>query len=655
MGINNRDKVQQTNISSSSICKPVMLWICISYFSYLATGERTSCNTVCECYDSTDEFTVHCPNKGLSFVPADVPDNVTYLDLSKNSIPHLNSYTFHSSHLTNLLRLDLRLCDIREIEEDILENLRSLEELHLNQNKLKTLSPNTFSHLKNLQILSLNNNDLISIGNYTFKGLRLDHLNLNDNSPLFEIEPATFLNSSIAYLSMDRCSLSTISVFTLHFLKESMQVFFWSNSLRPLTIPEQLFDGFHLDTLHMSDDGITDVDFLKNTNVIHLDLSRNPLGEINLNFQGAEGLKTTEYLSLSGCHLKDFEIQESTSLPKLHELDLSHNRLTALRPRTFLRTRKLARIDLTGNLLQSLLEMLFRPLNSLEYMDLSTNPLICDCKLEWLRKRVVKTNGRTLIRGAMCHSPIQMALSESLPFICQSPNISGFHMLPEVSGGISGIKVCCDVTGSPKPSVQLSVVKCSPNSSIFHNSLHHNQTDGSFHNFASESSQDKGHIDSVGSNTCEAYVQVDLVQCCVIECKASNTEGETLSVLHTCDGNNTHNAGGPYTISRDTNSDPSEGADVPRYQRKHWYNHEPILICIGISLFILVVLILTLFIIWYKDRYKKLRRWHQLSPSINRRGRDNYPAAVGLITSGGSGDLDCEIDLDDDIDLHAPL
>ena len=159
----------------------------------------------------------------------------------------------------------------------------------------------------------------------------------------------------------------------------------------------------------------------------------------------------------------------------------------------------------------------------------------------------------------------------------------------------------------------------------------------------------------VGSNTCEAYVQVDLVQCCVIECKASNTEGETLSVLHTCDDDNTYNAGGPYTINRDTNSDPSEGADVPTYQRKHWYNHEPILICIGISLFILVVLILTLFIIWYKDRYKKLRRWHQLSPSINKRGRDNYPAAVGLITSGGSGDLECENDLDDDIDLHAPL
>ena len=368
----------------------------------------------------------------------------------------------------------------------------------------------------------------------------MDHLNLNDNLPLFEIELAAFQNSSIGYLSIDRCSLSTISVFSLHFLKDSLQVFFWSNSLRPLTIPEQLFDGFRLDTLHMSNDGIRNVNFLKNTNVIHLDLSGNPLGEINLNFQGTEGLKTTEYLSLSGCHLKDFQIQEFTSLPKLYELNLSHNRLTALQQRTFLHTRQLARIDFTGNLLQSLSEMLFRPLNSLEYMDLSTNPLICDCKLEWLRKRVVETNGKTLIRGAMCHSPFQMALSESFPFICHSPNISGFHMLPEVSGGSSGIKVCCDATGAPKPNVQLTIVKCGSNGS-FHELR---KTNGSFHNLSPQPPQDKGHIDSYGSNNCEAYVQVDMVQCCVIECKASNPEGETLSILHTCDDNNTHTVGG---------------------------------------------------------------------------------------------------------------
>ena len=69
---------------------------------------------------------------------------------------------------------------------------------------------------------------------------------------------------------------------------------------------------------------------------------------------------------------------------------------------------------------------------------------------------------------------------------------------------------------------------------------------------------------------------------------------------------------------------------------------------------IFILLILTFFIIWYKDRYKKLRRW-QLSPSINRRGRDNYPAAVGLIASGATGDLDCDNELDDDTDIHDPL
>ena len=146
-----------------------LFWICTLCFANLTTGIRTSCNAVCECYDSAEEFTVHCPNQGLSFVPADIPDNVTYLDLSKNSIPYLNSMTFQSSHLTNLLRLDLRLCDIREIEENILDNLPRLEELHLDQNKLQTITPTTFSPLKKMQILSLNNNNLISIRNHTFK------------------------------------------------------------------------------------------------------------------------------------------------------------------------------------------------------------------------------------------------------------------------------------------------------------------------------------------------------------------------------------------------------------------------------------------------------------------------------------------------------
>ncbi len=627
-------------------CKPVMmclLWICTVFLAHLVTGQR-SCVSVCQCSDSAETVTVHCANKGLSSLPENIPHNVTNLDLSKNPLHVLNTFTFETSHLSNVLRLDLRLCEISQIDENILEKLVSLEELNLDQNRLQQLTANTFSFLRHLKILSLNNNQLRTIGNYTFQGLNLDHLNLNDNVQLSEIESAAFFNSSIQYLSIDRCSLPTISVQTLRFLQQNMKVFFWSNS-HSVAVPEQLFSGFRLETLHMTDDGITNVDFLRNTNVVDLDLSGTPLGTINLNFQGAEGLRTTEHLSFSRCHLTEFQIGESTLLPKLRQLDLSHNRLSAIHPRTFLRSRQISTLDLSHNLLYSLPEKLFRPLNRLEHVDLSTNPLICDCKLEWLRQRIVETNGRTLITGAMCHSPVQISLEESLPFICPA-NISGFHLLPEVQGAQAGIKMCCSAHGSP----QVAVATCGSNATRTHHATPSSETKASFQN---REFPLKGHTDVVGTNTCEVYVQVDLVQCCVIECKANNTEGETLSVFNTCEVNSTHIAGGTYSINHDTSSDPSEDTQTP--QNQPWYSQVPVLTCIGVGSSVFILILLAVFAVWYRDRYKKLRRWHQLSPSINRRGRDNYPAAVGLIPAGGSADFDCDIDLDDETEIHVSL
>ena len=79
-------------------------------------------------------------------------------------------------------------------------------------------------------------------------------------------------------------------------------------------------------------------------------------------------------------------LQDDTfqTLAHLQILDLSGNKLIAIRKNTLRGLTKLQKLKLPGNKITSLEYGSFSSLKSIAKIDLSDNPLHCDCHLAWL-------------------------------------------------------------------------------------------------------------------------------------------------------------------------------------------------------------------------------------------------------------------------------
>ena len=89
----------------------------------------------------------------LNVFPKDIPARVTTMDLSLNKISKLNKTDLED--LPNLLRLDLKINRIVDIESGTFAGQIFLEVLILNKNKLSKLKEDMFDGLVNLTTLGL--------------------------------------------------------------------------------------------------------------------------------------------------------------------------------------------------------------------------------------------------------------------------------------------------------------------------------------------------------------------------------------------------------------------------------------------------------------------------------------------------------------------
>ena len=85
--------------------------------------------------------------------------NLKQLDLSYNSINHLNANVF--KHLVNLIELDLSECELTSVDLNAFRGLSKLESLDLLQNRIEEMSEEHFKDLVNLKKLNLDQNPFI--------------------------------------------------------------------------------------------------------------------------------------------------------------------------------------------------------------------------------------------------------------------------------------------------------------------------------------------------------------------------------------------------------------------------------------------------------------------------------------------------------------
>uniref|UniRef100_A0A674BXQ1 Slit homolog 1a (Drosophila) n=1 Tax=Salmo trutta TaxID=8032 RepID=A0A674BXQ1_SALTR len=135
-----------------------------------------TCPAMCTCSNNI----VDCRGKGLTAIPASLPDTMAEIRLEQNGIKSVPPGAF--SPYKKLCRIDLSNNQISEIAPDAFQGLRSLNSLVLYGNKITELPKGVFDGLYALQLLLLNANKIHCVRANAFTDLQnLSLLSLYDN------------------------------------------------------------------------------------------------------------------------------------------------------------------------------------------------------------------------------------------------------------------------------------------------------------------------------------------------------------------------------------------------------------------------------------------------------------------------------------------
>ncbi|XP_044516143.1 slit homolog 1 protein [Gracilinanus agilis] len=142
----------------------------------VCTLSSGSCPPMCACSNGI----VDCRGKGLTAIPANLPETMTEIRLELNGIKSIPPGAF--SPYRKLRRIDLSNNQISEIAPDAFQGLRSLNSLVLYGNKITDLPRGVFGGLYTLQLLLLNANKINCVRADAFQDLQnLSLLSLYDN------------------------------------------------------------------------------------------------------------------------------------------------------------------------------------------------------------------------------------------------------------------------------------------------------------------------------------------------------------------------------------------------------------------------------------------------------------------------------------------
>ncbi|XP_074855427.1 slit homolog 1 protein isoform X3 [Carettochelys insculpta] len=409
----------------------------------LASG---SCPAMCACSNSV----VDCRGKGLTAIPANLPEGMTEIRLELNGIRSVPPGAF--SPYKKLRRIDLSNNQISEIAPDAFLGLRSLNSLVLygnkitnlpqgvfgglhalqllllNANKIRCVRPDTFLELPNLSLLSLYDNQLQGLPKGAFAPLRaIQTLHLAQNPFICDCNlrwlseflrtnpietsgarcasPPRLANKRLGHVrsSKFRCSGTESHQLNSECTSDAScppkcrceaGVVECSN-LKLTKLPERLPQSTAELRLNNNDISVLEATglFRQLRHLKKINLSNNKVMEIE---DGAfDGAASVSELHLTANRLESVRSGMFRGLAGLRTLMLRNNRISCIHNDSFTGLRSVRLLSLYDNRISSIAPGAFDTLQSLSTLNLLANPFRCNCQLawlgEWLRKRKIVT------------------------------------------------------------------------------------------------------------------------------------------------------------------------------------------------------------------------------------------------------------------------
>ncbi|XP_065073619.1 chondroadherin-like protein [Ochlerotatus camptorhynchus] len=420
-----------------------------------------NCPPQCQCDDDTLEVT--CKEGNLDVLPIALNPSLQRLSIRNNKLKTIDS---SMQFYTELTFLDLSYNHLFNMWPGTFANQKKLVELHLNHNKVGSITNRTFMGLESLLILNLRGNFLDELTEGVFVGSKkLEELNLGQNR-IGKIDPKAFdalVNLKVLYL--DDNTLNAVP----------------SAAFAPLVVLAELYLGINSFATIPKDA------FMQLGKLSWLDLRGAALA--NVTSESFNGLDALRVLDLSDNRLSRIPTPELTSLTRLEELALGQNDFDSIPMAAFAGMANLRKIDISGSLklnriesgafsananleeiviasnkalaeiqdgalsglphlkrlvlkdnaLTTLSDGLFS-WNELVDLDLTENPIVCDCRILWLRNVLVnKSNSSQNKTPVICASPDRLR-EQALQAL--SPELLGCsHTDPTQQAIICGVLV----------------------------------------------------------------------------------------------------------------------------------------------------------------------------------------------------------------------
>uniref|UniRef100_T1J163 LRRCT domain-containing protein n=1 Tax=Strigamia maritima TaxID=126957 RepID=T1J163_STRMM len=296
-----------------------------------------------------------------------------YLNLDGNQVTKIGKRDLPFSHLVELI---LENNGIDEIQHGALDNLRNLEMLILSDNKLSEIDEKLFQNNPHLIILDLSFNQLRYLPATIFHSLKsIEEIHLNNNHLTFN-QLSNVIFQDLGFLLQLDLSFNQIQYLPFGIFNHltSLQLLWFNNNLLQQISDVDFSSATFLKLLDLHSNNLTVISHDAFTNLTHLELlclANNQLEEI----PNLQTLSKLLNLTLNFNRISNIAADTFSGLTELECLNLKGNQIKKLRKSIFKDVGKLGCLFLDSNEISFIKDGTFNSLKNLQELELNGNKI----------------------------------------------------------------------------------------------------------------------------------------------------------------------------------------------------------------------------------------------------------------------------------------